>query len=262
MRRRSDTKSLTWRVLRDGPTPGARNMALDHALAVGVGEGEAVLRLYSWTRPTVSFGRNEPSSGLYSIPEAEQLGIDYVRRPTGGRAVLHDGEVTYLVAAPVREMGGVRAAYTAINEALSEALRSLGAEVGISAGGATLAPDAGPCFQSPAAGEVVTGERKLVGSAQARIGRTLLQHGSIILDGDQSRLGLLHSGAGEVPAPATLRDLIGDVAAGDVSAAVVTQMAARFGGDWTESEYSLVERTEADRLEAERYAREEWTWRR
>jgi lipoate-protein ligase A len=237
-------------------------MALDHAVASCLESDEAVLRLYSWRRPTVSFGRNEPSAGLYSISEAAARGIDYVRRPTGGRAVLHDHEVTYLVAAPARALGGARAAYTAINEALSEALRSLGAEVGISAGGPTLAPAAGPCFQSPAAGEVVFEGRKLVGSAQARIGKTLLQHGSIILDGDQSRLGALHGGAGNFPAPATLGDLIGEVSREDVSAAVIAQMEGCLGGDWVESEYSGRELTEAERLETERYAKDEWTWRR
>ena len=224
--------------------------------------GSGVVRLYCWERPTVSFGRNEPAAGLYSVQAARERGIDYVRRPTGGRAVLHAGELTYAVVAPVRALGGARYTYRRINEALAAGLRSLGAGVEVSAGGAALAPDAGPCFQSPAEGEVVVAGRKLVGSAQARIDGALLQHGSIMLSGDQSALSELSDGAGDHRAPATLEELIDAARVDEVAASVTEELQAVFGGSWSASEYSSVEIDEADRLEAGRYARDSWTWRR
>jgi len=284
--------ALSWRIIRDGSLPGARNMALDHALARGLGPDQGVLRLYSWARPTVSFGRNEPARCSYSREAAGRLGIDYVRRPTGGRAVLHDAELTYAVIAPIRALGGVRGAYRLINDALAGALRSLGAAVGVAAGASTLGLNAGPCFQSPADGEVVGGGRKLIGSAQARVDGALLQHGSIILSGDQTRLHELAARPGFNHAPdqarldergvdvvssdddewrgmhpwharpATLLELIGEIDTHDVADAVVAGMGATLGGTWAEGVYEARESAEAERLLAERYGRDDWTWRR
>ena len=237
-------------------------MALDHALARCVLPGSGVVRLYGWERPTVSFGRNEPAAGLYSVRAARERGIDYVRRPTGGRAVLHAGELTYAVVAPVRALGGARYAYRRINQALAAGLRSLGVGVELSAGGAALAPSAGPCFQSPAEGEVVVAGRKLVGSAQARVDGALLQHGSIIFSGDQSVLAELWDGAGDHRAPATLAESIGAARVDEVADSMTEKLQSAFGGSWSASEYRSVEIDEADRLEAERYARDAWTWRR
>jgi len=260
--RRPETVALSWRLIRDGPLPGARNMALDHAFASCAGTTQGVLRLYGWVRPTVSFGRNEPAAGLYSVTAAEARGVDYVRRPSGGRAVLHDREITYSVVAPARALGGARVAYRRINAAVAAALQSLGAEVGVSEGEGIMAPDAGPCFQSPTGGEVVAGGRKLVGSAQARVDGALLQHGSIILSGDQSLLGELRDAAADHPPPATLEELVDAVVVDDVVAAVAAHVQAAFGGSWTDGEYGPRELDEADRLESEQYAQESWTWRR
>ena len=253
---------LEWRLIRDHPGPGSRNMALDHALARCVAPGSGVVRLYGWERPTVSFGRNEPGAGLYSVRAARERGIGYVRRPTGGRAVLHAGELTYAVVAPVKALGGARIAYCLINEALAAGLRSLGARVEVCAGGKALPPHAGPCFQSPTGGELVVAGRKLVGSAQARIDGALLQHGAIMLSGDQAFLAELSDGAGDHRAPATLEELIGATRVEEVADAVTEKLQAVFGGSWSASEYSSAEIAEADRLEEERYARDSWTWRR
>lgn len=258
---------LAWRVIRDGPGSGIDNMALDHALAVGLGPTEAVLRLYSWERPTVSLGRNEPARGLYSTEEAARLGVHFVRRPTGGRAVLHDAELTYAVVAPVRAWGGVREAYRLINEALAQALAGLGAPVTLAGDNGTPALDTGPCFLSPAGGEVTARGRKLVGSAQCRIEGALLQHGSIILDGDQQLLGRLTVGEGQAPvedhpAPATLSGLVGEVSKADVADSVTQAMRGAFAGEWVEGEYTADELAVAVRLAAERYGSTEWTWRR
>ncbi len=252
-RQRVEAERLTWRLVRDEPRSGARNMAVDHALAACLRDGGGVLRLYTWERPTLSLGRNEPA-GPYAADALRAAFVDLVRRPTGGRAVLHNRELTYAVVAPIDAWGGVRAAYLRINQALAQALRSLGAPVDVAGGTRALAPDAGPCFQVPAAGEIIALGRKLVGSAQARIGSALLQHGSILLEGDQGPLGGVE--------PIGLRELLGDVSIDEVAGAVAESLRTELGGRWGSGELDAVEREAADRLEAETYARDTWTWRR
>ncbi len=251
--RRPRTPELHWRLIRDEPTDGARNMALDHALAERLTEGEGVVRLYGWSRPTVSFGKNEPAAP--PLPD-----LAYVRRPTGGRAVLHDDELTYAVVAPLDAFGGLREAYVEINRTLAEALRALGADVAVAGDGdvpaAPRAPlDAGACFQLPARGEIVAAGRKLVGSAQARLEGALLQHGSILLSGRQGRMGPIDS------EPVTLSELLGGVTRAAVAQETETALRERFGGDWTEGGYRADELEAADRLARERYGLDTWTWR-
>ena len=164
-----DTEALTWRILVDPPSSGPQNMAVDHALAACSSPGEAVLRIYRWGCPTVSFGRNEPALDRYDPARGHSAGIEFVRRPTGGRAVLHDRELTYAAVLPCPTPGGLRATYGLINRGLVEALCSLGVPAAMAAGrGLHTGPDAGPCFDEPAPGEVTVAGRKLVGSAQAR----------------------------------------------------------------------------------------------
>lgn len=163
-------------------------MAIDQALLDDVDRrGDmAYLRLYRWNPPCLSFGRNEPALTRYDRQAIERLGVDVVRRPTGGRAVWHDDEVTYAVAAPVAAFGRLRDSYREIHRRLARALRRLGAEP-------VLAPkswragtlSAGACFAHPAGGEVLIRGRKVVGSAQVRQGDAFLQHGSVLLGGSQ-----------------------------------------------------------------------------
>lgn len=184
--RSSPDRPVAWRVLVEGAFPGAANMARDHALAAQLGPGTATVRFYRWASATLSLGRNEPVTAYRRFLRARpEIGV--VRRPTGGRAVLHDRELTYSVALPARTFGGPRRAYRRINEGLVDGLRRLGVDAK-AASGRTLPPDAGPCFLEPAEGEVVVAGRKVVGSAQVRIGQAVLQHGSLLLVADQSSL--------------------------------------------------------------------------
>lgn len=238
-------------------------MARDHAMAATLPAGEAFVRLYRWSRPTLSLGRNEPARGVYDAARLRWLGIDVVRRPTGGRAVLHHREVTYAVAMPVRALGGARAAYRRVNEAIVRGLSLLGVDAKI-AGGAgrrpPASPDAGPCFREPAEGEVVAAGRKLVGSAQARLGGALLQHGSILLDDDQGRLCAL-AGVAAGRAPATLRDLLGAAPPPErVAEAILAGLRSTLPGAWTEDAPRPAAAAEEE-LE-ERYRADAWTWRR
>jgi len=295
-------------VLVDPPSTGSENMAVDHALAACSRPGEAVLRIYQWSRPTVSFGRNEPAREQYDSEAGRDLGFDFVRRPTGGRAVLHDRELTYAVVLPLdrggvpggpggctsggsgmgvsqRANGGLKATYRLINQGLVEGLRSLGVPAALAEQRGSLAGlDSGPCFEQPATGEVTANGRKLVGSAQARLDRAILQHGSLLIGPGQERLrhleaisaGLQGGGLARRPekdgrfqalvspqiAPISLEEVLGRAPRwSHLVEAVISGLTYVAGGDWHGGELTEPERVKSAEL-AGRYASAEWTWRR
>jgi lipoate-protein ligase A len=177
-----------WRLIETPADTGARNMATDVALMESVrAGGQPALRFYRWWPPCISLGRNQPAKDYYDIEEAKRRGIDFVRRPTGGRAVYHHHEVTYSVVVRDRQLGGPRRTYDLVHRALLAGLRLLGAPTDIvDDPGLRLRPSTVPCFEKLDGGAIVSGMRKLVGSAQLREGGILLQHGSLLLTGDQS----------------------------------------------------------------------------
>jgi lipoyl(octanoyl) transferase len=219
-----------WRLVDTAPAPGAWNMALDEALAASVRAGGApVLRFYRWEPACLSLGRNQPADG-YDPDALQRAGIHVVRRPTGGRAVLHDRELTYAVAVADGALGTPRDAYRAINGALVAGLRALGADVALHAGGEARAPRPSlePCFAVPVADEVVAAGAKLVGSAQRRSGGVLLQHGSLPIHADAGDLGALLREpwtAPGSPSPATLAGVLGRVPAW-------AELTAAIAGGW------------------------------
>ena len=182
-----------WRLwIDERPRPGWANMALDLALLdMAEGYGESWFRLYQWEPHCLSFGRHEPASRTYDIDRIRALGLDTVRRPTGGRAVWHASELTYAVAAPWQVFGSLRAAYLEIHSLLGEALGTLGIATSLAPRVQTAPLDSGGCFSQPVGGEVLANGRKMVGSAQLRRGSALLQHGSILLEGGQGLLASL-----------------------------------------------------------------------
>lgn len=187
-------------------------MALDHSLArLAAATGDGVVRVYGWARATVSFGRNQRTRGAYDPARISAGGLGVVRRPTGGRSILHDRELTYAVALPTASAAGAREAYDAVSALLLVALQKLGVDAERAAPrGRSRSPGPAPCFAEPAAGEVSWRGAKLAGSAQWAEGTALLQHGSVLIDDDQQRLLTLgEAGAEPVPAPATLRAALG-----------------------------------------------------
>jgi lipoate-protein ligase A len=181
-----------WRFLNTGPADGATNMAVDEALLLGLNRGESppTVRVYSWDPPTVSTGYSQNLARELDLPACARKGFGIVRRPTGGRAVLHAGELTYAVLGPSGRapLGTtILETYRAIADALLAALEVLGVRadlerVGTGPSGRGRGVSA-PCFMSSGRFEVVVGGRKLVGSAQRRVGRGVLQHGSLLIDG-------------------------------------------------------------------------------
>lgn len=249
-----------WRVLVTPAMDGPENMGLDQALMGRAGEtGEVVLRVYGWSRPTLSLGRNQTARGKYDLARARSGGVDMVRRPTGGRAVLHHREITYSVTAPVGALGSLRESYRLINRLLVEGLNELG--VAASEATPTMAapkPDVAPCFVVPVKGEIVAGGRKLVGSAQVREYGVLLQHGSILVDDDQLLASsLLLDPTPAPPAPATLRALLGRAPTLDEVADAVSAVLPDTRPLAVDPALAA-----AARAASGRYRDPQWTWRR
>jgi lipoate-protein ligase A len=212
-----------WELLLDSMgSSGAVNMAIDAGLlALAERTGRAFLRLYRFDPPCLSFGRNEPVTG-YDRAAIARLGVDVVRRPTGGRAVWHEHEVTYAVAVPIAAFGGLRLAYEAIQGWLAAALRTLGAEATLAPPGSLPGARRGACFAAPVGGEVLVDGRKLVGSAQAHRGRALLQHGSVLLAGSQELARLVSRDQGAPGGDTTLAAVCGrPVSFAEAAAALV-----------------------------------------
>jgi lipoate-protein ligase A len=199
----------TWRLLIDNDLPGARNMARDMAMLETVADGEAppTIRLYGWDPPCLSLGRHQGIEAA-DLEFCRAEGIDVVRRPTGGRALLHHLELTYAVIAPLNEgplPRGLQEAYRVICSALVRAVRTLGIDAELTGGEVNLQlphpKTTVPCFEAPAGGEVVVGSRKLVGSAMRAHAGAILQHGAILLGWD----GRLQAGAMGLADDASLR---------------------------------------------------------
>ncbi|MBA3580417.1 MAG: hypothetical protein H0W42_10580 [Gemmatimonadaceae bacterium] len=253
-------RGSSWRTLLSPPLTGAENMACDVALMERArATGEAVVRVYSWTAPTLSFGRNQKTAG-YDPTRLAQAGIDVVRRPTGGRAILHHREITYSVTAPVDAAGSIADEYSWINALLVRALRAMGVPAEIAApAGRAPAPDAKPCFASATAGEITAGGRKLVGSAQYREAGSMLQHGSVLVEDDQSAISAL-SGAARPSQPATLHAALGRA---PQPRELYESLGAVMAEDGVRCEPLTLEATEDSmRLHIPTFENPEWTWRR
>ena len=261
-----------WRLLCSPPGSGADNMALDEALMDRAREtGDWILRVYSWSTPTLSLGRNQRAQGSYDLDRLRAHGVDVVRRPTGGRAILHHHEVTYSVTAPVATAGDLRESYGRINRLLLAGLRNLGVDTKVVARSDAAVPDqdpssaAGllPCFHHPSIGEITFAGRKLVGSAQWRRQDALLQHGSILIEDDQMQLNFfLTHPSPSVPSAATLSQALGRApCVAEVAGALFTAVQTL-----EDSEASTLSVDDALALRSlalsAHYLDDRWTWRR
>lgn len=242
-------------------------MAVDEALMDSVrGGSPAIVRFYGWSPPCLSLGRNQPARGHYDPEELGSRGIDVVRRTTGGRAVLHDREITYSFIAPESSLGPLKVAYSAINRALLAGLRRLGLEPELQPARrrAAPAPSVAPCFEDPAEGEIVLGGRKLLGSAQWRGGMVMLQHGSLLLSGGRQAEVAELAGTRADPGrrPTGLDEHLDPLPHLDAIIAVLADgFREEFGNLLEPSELSAYEHSLAAR-HRRRYEDMAWTWRR
>lgn len=212
---------VTWRLLNTEPRDGAWNMAVDEVLWRGVQKGTSppTIRFFAWDPPTLSLGYGQSVKRDLDMEALERFGIPLVRRPTGGRAVFHDMELTYSIvfpeglwtrnpvdnflpslvrsstpsSPPVPPNVPILRDYAAISLSLAAGLRYLGVEATLASSAYRVNPRdrSGSCFSSTSAFEVMTKGRKIVGSAQRRGAGGILQHGSILLDLDVDKLASL-----------------------------------------------------------------------
>lgn len=173
-----------WRLLDTGALPGPLNMSIDMAILQlhEHGISPPTMRFYEWSPPAISLGYFQKQTPI-DIAKCYQLGINVVRRPTGGRAVLHLNDLTYSIIAGTKDgmPVTVAAAYRLLSEGLIEGFRKLGFASG--AGHETTGlSKADICFMRFAPGDLLHQRKKFMGSAQTWIGSSLLQHGSIILE--------------------------------------------------------------------------------
>lgn len=184
-----------WRLIKSPPSSAAFNMSLDEALLISTAQKHALptLRLYSWMVPSISLGYAQPSLDV-DQQELSNHAWQLVRRPTGGKAILHTDELTYSISAPLDEplvLGSLLESYQRISLGLQKALQQLGLQT-IAENKSDL-PDEHSrkepvCFQTPSNYEITWKNKKLIGSAQARKHSGVLQHGSLPLSGDLSRI--------------------------------------------------------------------------
>ncbi len=252
-------------------------MAVDEAILHAVARGQAppTLRLYAWARPCLSLGRNQPWEDADAAALAAH-GWEIVRRPTGGRAILHTDELTYALIAPAQHPlmhGGVLPSYRRIARGLLAALHLLGIPAQM-AGEKT--PDAAPqpvCFETPSSYEITARGRKLLGSAQARHAGAVLQHGSLPLTGDVARI----TAALRFPDEASrtraaeavrARAITASCAAGreitwrEAADAFQKGFAQALGMVFQPQPLTAAERTLAESLHRSKYAAPAWTRRR
>jgi lipoate-protein ligase A len=282
-----------WRIVSTFDMPGDYLMALDEALleSVIVG-GTPVVRFYTWQPTTLSLGVNQPV-GEIDPEECRRRGFGLVRRLTGGRAVLHQHELTYSVIAregDPRVSGGVIESYRKISAALVDGLRSLGAGVGLAEPNPALyraiaasrrQPEieqsaeesfGAVCFDVASAYEITAGGRKLVGSAQARRGGVILQHGSVLLDIDWDAWVSVFSYATEagkqrayakLPTRMTsLRQELGrEVTPEEVEAALARSFEQSLSIELTPSTLSEQEKAATEQLSREKYGSDAWTFK-
>jgi lipoate-protein ligase A len=266
-----DYSWATWRLLRSSPTDGATNMAVDEAIlrAVAAGRVPPTLRFYAWEPTCLSLGRAEPLADV-DLKAVEAAVFDLVRRPTGGKAILHVDELTYSVVVPEAEprvAGGVVEGYRRLSAGLVRGLERLGVADIVADQRVERRCVAGSvCFAAPSDYEVAASGRKLVGSAQMRARGAVLQHGALPLCGDIARICvLLAAGPDPVRVRAratTVEEALGRIVSWDEAAhALAMGFAEALSLHLEPGTLTDEERAWAQELRTAKYRADEWTRR-
>ena len=266
-----------WRLILDGCASGHRNMAVDDALMTSVLCAERIaawshtLRLYWFEPPALSIGANQPLAEI-DLAACAAAGVDVVRRPTGGRAVLHDGCITYSVCGPAEGAvfgGGIHASYRRISEALVSAVRELGLAAVLPATPKSRSTSTPSCFDSAAPYELLVAGRKLVGSAQVRRSGVALQHGSLRLwSGSVQTPALVNARSARLRTvesvdPPTLSELLGrSVSRAAAGAALADGFSRSFSVTLCPAGLDEHENQLAIAVDTGRYNSSQWTSRR
>ncbi len=257
-----------WRLLVTRGLRGSLNMAIDHVLAATAKPGSSpVLRLYDWNPPAISLGFHQRASDI-DLSRARDCGIDVVRRPTGGRAVLHAEELTYSLVVPAGPSSfspRPHQVYQTASHCFRRALALLGLPAELETSERGQSPPARsvggiPCFAASARHELKLHGKKILGSAQRRYPGAVLQHGSLLLGPAHLKLtSFLSLGEEEKRRlhellrlrTACLQEAVGrSFSFEEVATAVVTAFREELGIDFafeglSEEEFSLARQQEA-----------------
>ncbi|MFD0678207.1 MULTISPECIES: lipoate--protein ligase family protein [unclassified Paenibacillus] len=277
-----------WRFISSGMNDPAYNMAVDEAILTAHSEGKVppTVRFYGWNPATLSIGYFQKAVEEIDFDQIKQEGLGFVRRPTGGRAVLHDKELTYSIIVEESYPGipsGVTQAYRVLSEGLLLGFRKLGLDARMvqleseedKSKYASMGSAA--CFDSPSWYELVVEGRKIAGSAQTRQKQVVLQHGSILLDMDVDQLFRVLKFSNErlqarlkqqfVHKAVAINDLCRHIGKQPVSLPEVEEafragMEEGLDIELVESTLTEYEQTLVEQLISEKYANEAWNLRR
>ncbi|MBI4552789.1 MAG: lipoate--protein ligase family protein [Candidatus Latescibacteria bacterium] len=265
-----------WRFLNTGAAEAALNMAIDEAVMRACRRTEAppTVRVYAWRPPAVSFGYAQQVEHEIDLRLCRLSGLSVVRRPTGGRVVLHDEELTYSLIVPESHPAigtSPYETYRIASEALVNGLRRLGVDGDLARPplSSSRSGTAGICFSSASRFEIIVDGRKLVGSAQRRTAGMVLQHGSLLLGPGHKRLPFLLPEGFEAQRETliaeleerttSMAELLGRPVSFDEMAEMVRLgFEERLGVTFSDAGLTPVEREEAERLVAEKYGTEAW----
>lgn len=264
------------RLLSQGRLRGDLNMAVDEAI---LSSRATTLRFYQWEPPCLSLGYFQDAAKEVNLESLTELGIDLVRRPTGGKAVLHDDELTYSVVISQEDLPGtILETYYRLSLALIEGLRTMGIPAAMAAleHGATLRDPEfrqAACFSAPSWYEVIADGKKIIGSAQCRRNGIILQHGSIPFTLDADKVArCLGSASRERQAKvasilrakaAGLSDILGrPVSRAELENHLIQAFRSVLGWELEPGDLTPGEIAEAEELSREKYGNRKWVMQR
>lgn len=258
-----------WFLLFDKtPLSASENMARDEYLFNLCHERKmGFFRLYSWDIPSFSFGVSQKITRAVDVDFIERNGCAYVRRITGGKTVLHNHEITYAVISSediFYKDNDLYRSYMLISKVLVDAFRALGMDAYLSGGvpdHLSLSKSSNPCFSFPTPNEIEIGGKKIVGSAQKRDNKALLQHGSIPLSMDYE---LYAGGTGSRPgiierSMTTLSD-VSDKTPDDLCRSLIDSFETFIGQPLKEFDFDNSQKQAAAEIE-KKYRSHDWNYR-
>ena len=272
-----DYSPADWRLVITQPADGAWNMSVDEALLHSMGKSDPrpVLRLYAWKPACISLGYAQPFSDI-DLSRLKDKDWNLVRRITGGRAILHTDELTYAVISPYSEprlTGSLLDSYRRLSQALLFALIKLGIPAHALPKRNKVRERPKPvCFEIPSNYEITVGGKKLIGSAQARKKTGILQHGTLPLRGDLTRIlqalkfpdetSRMQAAERLLDRAVTVESVLGAPINWDTAAqALIHSFHETLRINFIQSSLSAGEQSLAETLKKEKYAHPAWTER-
>lgn len=259
--------SIFYLLIEEKPNPASLNMAIDEALFnyVSKMKGVSILRFYQWANPTLSIGYHQKVREVANIDFLNKMNIALVRRITGGKAVLHDDEITYSFSSSnpdFIENKSVQESFFLISSALIEGLRILGIPAYLSSRKKEILYKTNlPCFSYPTGNEIIVHGKKLIGSAQKRIKDSLLQHGSIPITMDIETLAKATFSSpenlnGNIT---TLKELAGETDFFKISHALRDGFSRYFNCNFEPFDLNEI-KDDVERIRVERYSNPSWNF--